>query len=123
MRTTRKLVRIAATGVATLGIVSAMGATATTAGAVAADQAGVWAKDGHSFTIRAGANTSSAKLTTINDPGKTVACTHTPCVRNSNGGSYTCWRGGPSDNDWLKVMWGSRSGWVAPAACVEGGRI
>ncbi|MGX1973796.1 hypothetical protein [Streptomyces kronopolitis] len=43
-------------------------------------------------------------------------------MRNSSGGSYTCWRGGPSDNDWLKVTWGGRSGWVA-AACVEGGRI
>lgn len=117
MKTTRKLARIAATGVATLGIVSA-----TTAGAVAADRAGVWAVDGHSFTIRAGASTSSAKLATISNPGTKIACTHTPCVRNSSGGSYTCWRGGPSDNDWLKVVWGNRSGWVA-AACVEGGRI
>lgn len=122
MKTTRKLARITATGVATLGIVTAMGATATTAGAVAADRAGVWAVDGHSFTIRADASTSSAKLATISNPGTKIACTHTPCVRNSSGGSYTCWRGGPSDNDWLKVVWGNRSGWVA-AACVEGGRI
>ncbi|MFJ6603045.1 MULTISPECIES: hypothetical protein [Streptomyces] len=122
MKTTRKLARIAATGMVTFGIVSAMGAVATTAGAAAADRAGVWAVEGHSFTIRAAASTSSAKLATIGDSGAKVACTHTPCVRNNSGGSYTCWHGGPSDNDWLKVVWGNRSGWVA-AACVEGGRI
>ncbi|MEU1511872.1 hypothetical protein ABZ490_06880 [Streptomyces sp. NPDC005811] len=90
--------------------------------ASATERAGVWMTDGHRFTIRAGASTTSTAIATIGDPDTRVPCTTTPCTRNNSGGSYTCWSGGPSDNDWVKVTWSGRTGWVA-IRCVEAGRI
>ncbi|GAA2644348.1 hypothetical protein GCM10010307_48580 [Streptomyces vastus] len=77
--------------------------------------------DGHPFSIRASASTSSAKIATVRDADIRVPCTTTPCT-GKDGGSYTCWSGGPRDNVWLKVKLGSRLGWVA-GRCVEGGRL
>jgi hypothetical protein len=77
---------------------------------------------GHAFTIRTAASTSAAKIGPITDPKIKVSCTTTPCTRNNSGGSYTCWNGGPSDNDWVKVRWAGETGWVA-VLCVEVGRI
>lgn len=110
--------RIAAVGAASLGLVISASSMAS------ADtvRAGVWMKSGHYFNIRASASTSSATVHTITDPKARVPCTTTGCTRNSNGGSYKCWSGGPSGNDWLKVKWDGKTGWVA-AACVEVGRI
>ncbi len=81
-------------------------------------------KEGHSFTIRTKPSTSASVITVISNPSVNVPCTthDAPCTRENNGGSYTCWSGGPHDNDWFKVRWGQKTGWVA-AMCVDVGRI
>ncbi|MFD8724095.1 hypothetical protein ACFV2H_40610 [Streptomyces sp. NPDC059629] len=79
-------------------------------------------KDGHDFNIRTSASTSASIIQTITDPNTSVPCTTTDCTLNSNGGSYTCWSGGPHDNDWVQVKWNGKIGWVAEL-CVEVGRI
>ncbi|MBP2052527.1 hypothetical protein J2Z21_005514 [Streptomyces griseochromogenes] len=78
--------------------------------------------DGHYFSIRSAPSTSSTILHTVTDPRARIPCTTTPCTRQNNGGSYKCWAGGPSDNDWVKVKADGKTGWVA-ILCVEGGRI
>ncbi|MFD5584513.1 hypothetical protein [Streptomyces sp. NPDC127063] len=118
MRKSKTIKQLAALASVSIGLVVGMSSSAS----AEVVHAGVWMKDGHSFTMRASASTSSANLHTFTDPKVRVPCTTTPCTRNNNGGSYKCWTGGPSDNDWLKVTWGGRTGWVA-AACVEVGRI
>ncbi|WP_028802886.1 hypothetical protein [Streptomyces sp. 142MFCol3.1] len=117
MRSARKFARLAAIGAASAGLAFSFGPTAS-----AAEQAGVWMRDGHAFTIRTSASTTAAKIVTVTSPDTRVPCTTTPCTRNNSGGSYTCWSGGPRDNDWVKVRWAGRTGWVA-IMCVEGGRI
>ncbi|MFJ2888779.1 hypothetical protein ACIO53_22315 [Streptomyces sp. NPDC087305] len=116
MRTSSAIKRLAVLGMASIGLVVSLGSAAS------ADQAGVWMTDGHSFKIRSSASTSSTVLYSITDSGTRVPCTTTPCTRDNSGGSYTCWSGGPSGNDWVKVSWGGKTGWVA-ILCVEGGRI
>ncbi|MFE0330651.1 hypothetical protein ACWEWI_14335 [Streptomyces sp. NPDC003753] len=103
-------------------LVASMGLVISTSSTASADQAGVWMNDGHYFNIRSSASTSSTIVQTITDPDARVPCTTTPCTRENNGGSYTCWSGGPSGNDWVKVRWNGRTGWVA-ILCVEAGRI
>ncbi|MEU2601301.1 hypothetical protein ABZ669_29955 [Streptomyces hirsutus] len=110
--------RLAAAGAASLGLVISMSSMAS----AETVQAGVWIQDGHAFTIRASASTSSAALYTIRNVNSRIPCTTTACTRNNDGGSYKCWSGGPADNDWLKVKWGGKTGWVA-AMCVNVGRI
>ncbi|MEV0172895.1 hypothetical protein AB0I00_17470 [Streptomyces sp. NPDC050803] len=117
MQKARKFARLGALGVASVGLALSVSPPAS-----AAEQAGVWMKGNHPFTIRASASTSASKIATVTSTSTRVPCTTTPCTRNNNGGAYTCWSGGPSDNDWVKVSWGGRTGWVA-IMCVEGGRI
>ncbi|MFJ6542438.1 hypothetical protein ACWDO7_27875 [Streptomyces sp. NPDC003656] len=116
MRKSLAVKRLAVLGMASMGLVFSFTSTAS------ADQAGVWMTGGHSFNIRSSASTSSSVVQTITDPDTKVPCTTNPCTRDNDGGSYTCWSGGPSGNDWVKVTWGGKTGWVA-ILCVEGGRI
>ncbi|CAL9474287.1 hypothetical protein [Streptomyces sp. NPDC093808] len=118
MRKSTVIRQLAAVGMASLAL------TVTTGSPASAEtvQAGVWQKDGHDFSIRASASTSASKIATIKDPDTKVPCGASRCTRNNNGGKYTCWSGGPTGNDWLKVRWAGKTGWVA-AMCVEVGRI
>ncbi|MFJ8183518.1 hypothetical protein [Streptomyces sp. NPDC096105] len=118
MRKSTVIRQFAAVGMASLAL------TVTTGSPASAEtvQAGVWQKDGHDFSIRASASTSASKIATIKDPDTKVPCGASRCTRNNNGGKYTCWSGGPTGNDWLKVRWAGKTGWVA-AMCVEVGRI
>ncbi|MCJ0873703.1 MULTISPECIES: hypothetical protein [unclassified Streptomyces] len=90
--------------------------------AAAAETAGVWMNGSHSFNIRTSASTSGSLIATVSNTSTRVPCTTTPCTRNNEGGSYSCWSGGPSGNDWVKVNYNGRIGWVA-IYCVEAGRI
>ncbi|MEU1080579.1 hypothetical protein ABZ368_10060 [Streptomyces sp. NPDC005908] len=118
MRKSTVIRRLAAVGMACLAL------TVTTTSTASAEnvQAGVRQKGGHDFSIRAGASTSAAKIATVKDPDTKVPCGASRCTRNNNSGKYTCWSGGSTDNDWLKVRWVGKTGWVA-ALCVEVGRI
>ncbi|MCM2514102.1 hypothetical protein NC658_12640 [Streptomyces griseoincarnatus] len=118
MRKASMLRRVATVGMACL----ALTVTATFTASAENVQAGVWQKDGHDFTIRAAASTSASKIATVKDPKPKVPCGAARCTRNNNGGKYTCWSGGPTDNDWLKVRWAGKTGWVA-ALCVDVGRL
>ncbi len=118
MRKASMLRRVATVGMACL----ALTVTATFTASAENVQAGVWQKDGHDFTIRAAASTSASKIATVKDPKTKVPCGASRCTRNNNGGKYTCWSGGPTDNDWLKVRWAGKTGWVA-ALCVDVGRL
>lgn len=109
MRKSTVLRQLAAVGMTCLAL------TVTTTSTASAEniQAGVWQKDGHDFNIRTAASTSAAKIVTIKDPDTRVPCGASRCTRNNNGGTYTCWSGGPTDNDWLKVRWAARpGGWL-----------
>lgn len=118
MRSSMVFKQLAAAGMASLAL-----ASATTSPASAETfRAGIWQKEGHDFTIRTSASTSASKISTIKDPDTRVPCGGERCTRNNDGGSYTCWSGGPSGNDWYKVHWAGKTGWVA-AWCVEVGRI
>ncbi|MEV5384281.1 hypothetical protein [Streptomyces sp. NPDC052721] len=116
MRALHAAKQLAVLGLASMGLTISMSSTAS------ADQAGVWMKDGHYFSIRKTASTSSAVVHSVTDPDARIPCTTTPCTRENDGGSYKCWSGGPSGNDWVKVKWDGKTGWVA-VLCVEGGRI
>lgn len=116
MRKSPTVKRLAALGLASTGLLFSMSSAAS------ADQAGVWMKDGHGFTVRSTTSTSSRVVHTVTDPHFRVPCTTTPCTRENDGGSYRCWNGGPSGNDWVKVKIDGTTGWVA-VLCVEGGRI
>lgn len=118
MHSTKKFARLAAVGMASLGLVATLSSTASAEDV----RAGVWVKDGHAFSIRTSPSTTASRIATISNPDTRVPCTTTNCTRDNSGGSYTCWSGGPHDNDWLKVRWAGRTGWVA-ALCVEVGRI
>ncbi|MER5933836.1 hypothetical protein [Streptomyces sp. NPDC002054] len=108
---------LVATGFAAAAVLGAASSSSA-----ADEEAGVWMNGNHPFNIRASASTSGAKIATISNPNTKVACTAMPCNRNYDGGSYSCWSGGPSGNDWVKVTYGGRIGWVA-IYCVEAGRI
>ncbi|GAA4316283.1 hypothetical protein GCM10023086_38560 [Streptomyces venetus] len=118
MRKSTVIRQLAAAGMASLALALSTSSIAS----AETVRAGVWQKDGHDFTIRTSASVSASKIATIKDPDTRVPCGGERCTRNNNGGNYTCWSGGPSDNDWLKVHWAGRTGWVA-AMCVEAGRI
>ncbi|MFF4574050.1 hypothetical protein [Streptomyces sp. NPDC001410] len=108
--------QLTALGIATMGLIVSMSSPAS------ADVAGVWMMDGHYFNIHNSPSTSSSIQQTITDPNARVPCLTISCNRQNNGGSYKCWSGGPSDNDWYKVKWRGKTGWVA-AMCVEVGRV
>src|SRR4051812_12144712 len=118
MRKSTVIRQLAAVGMASLAIAFATSSTAS----AETFRAGVWQLDDHDFSIRTSASTSASKISTIKDPDTRVPCGGERCTRNADGGHYTCWSGGPSGDDWFKVHWAGKTGWVA-ARCVEVGRI
>jgi hypothetical protein len=94
------------------------GAQAAGSAPSAVDWGGVFVKDGHAFSIRSGTNTGTTKLGTVTTGG--IPCTSDRCERQT-GGSYSCWPGGPSGDEWFHVKWNGTTGWVA-VSCVEVGR-
>ncbi|PWI45853.1 hypothetical protein [Streptomyces sp. ICBB 8177] len=74
---------------------------------------------GHAANLRDAASTSGRVVVTIPAGGK-VLCWKSNCGY-APGGSYKCWSGGPSGNEWTAVNYKGKDLWVA-TRCVGVGQ-
>ena len=122
----RKFARLAAVGVASVGLVGSMSAAATadtgtgTRAAAVQEWGGGWNND-RDVSIREKPSTSASKVGTLKK-GKIVKCWVAGCSGTHNGGSYKCTSSSPSEKDWHEVQWNGKKAWAA-SRCLEWGRV
>ena len=117
---TRSGIAAAALAGATLFALPGSAQAAQTAPA-AVEWGGVFPKGGHDFVVRSSTSTGASVITRVlGSDRRGVPCTKDRCVVQK-GGSYKCWAGGPSGNEWFLVRVGKKTGYVA-RWCVEVGR-
>ncbi|MFE2068524.1 SH3 domain-containing protein [Streptomyces sp. NPDC059467] len=124
MHSARKFIRLAAVGVASVGLAVSMNASATAAGettvrATAQEWGGGW-NDQRDVSIREKPSTTARKVGTLKK-GQIVKCWVSGCSA-VDGGSYKCTSTSPTENRWHEVRWNGKKAYAA-TSCLEWGRV
>ncbi|WP_148000016.1 hypothetical protein [Streptomyces sp. uw30] len=131
MHKARKFARLAAVGVASVGLVVTMNSSATadvgtaaTADALTFSAAG-WdwgggSNDDRDVSIREKPSTTSRKVGTLKK-GKIVKCWVAGCSA-VDGGSYKCTSTSPTEKRWHEVRWNGKKAYAA-TSCLTWGRV
>ncbi|MFC5217859.1 hypothetical protein [Streptomyces coerulescens] len=132
MYNTRKFARLAAVGLASVGLVATMNGAATAApgttaraadaltiSAAAQEWGGGWNND-RDVSIREKPSTTSRKVGTLKK-GKIVKCWVAGCSA-VDGGSYKCTSTSPTEKRWHEVRWNGKKAYAA-TRCLEWGRV
>ncbi|MEU0070573.1 hypothetical protein ABZ027_13690 [Streptomyces sp. NPDC006332] len=122
----RKFARLAAVGVASVGLAFTMNGAATAdtatvkaAPATAQDWGGGWNND-RDVSIREKPSTTARKVGTLKK-GKIVKCWVAGCSAVDSG-SYKCTSSSPTEKRWHEVRWNGKKAYAA-TSCLEWGRV
>ncbi|MFJ8004440.1 SH3 domain-containing protein [Streptomyces fagopyri] len=125
MSRTAMAARLAAVGIASLGLVATMNSAASAApeagrvSATAQEWGGGW-NDTRDVTIREKPSTTARKVGTLTK-GDRVKCWVSGCS-SVTGGTYKCTSGSPTEKQWHEVRWAGRKAYAA-TRCLEWGRV
>ncbi|MFE7166947.1 hypothetical protein [Streptomyces sp. NPDC057616] len=126
MHKARKFARLAAVGVASVGLVASMNAVATAdagtvkpTAAAAQEWGGGWNND-RDVSIREKPSTTARKVGTLKK-GKIVKCWVSGCSA-VDGGNYKCTSSSPTEHRWHEVRWNGKKAYAA-TSCLEWGRV